>query len=148
MIGTDFALLDQARPCGLPRYVPVPEASPPKYHRVPVPVPIKEPGKVIKVPVPLPPKTVVKNQVIYRTRHVQVKRIYDCGAGFENWKYGWSSAKQSWCCSHHKRGCPGTWKGHGLTKAVVTKVTTKEAPEMVEGVPVVVHGAIEGETMA
>ena len=46
-----------------PRYVPVPEASPPKYHQVPVPVPVKEPGRVIKVPVPRPPKTVGKNKV-------------------------------------------------------------------------------------
>eukprot|EP00435_Cladocopium_sp_Y103_P051334 s898_g15.t3 len=119
------------------QYVPVPEA-PPKYHKVPVP-PVKEPG-VIKVPVPLPPKTVVKNKVIYRTRHVKVEHVYDCHAGFKNWKYGWSSAKQRWCCAHQDRGCPGTWKGHGLTKMVVTKV--------VEGVPVVVHGAIEGQTMA
>ena len=79
-------------------------------------------------------------QVIYRTRHVKVKHVYDCHAGFKNWKYGWSSAKQRWCCAHQDRGCPGTWKGHGLTKMVVTKV--------VEGVPVVVHGAIEGETLA
>ena len=34
-------------------------------------------------------------QVIYRTRHVKVKHVYDCDAGFKNWKYGWSSAKQS-----------------------------------------------------
>ena len=27
------------------RYVPVPEPSPPTYHKIPVPVPVKEPGK-------------------------------------------------------------------------------------------------------
>lgn len=104
-------------------YVPVPEPSAPKYHTVPVPVPVKEPGKVIKVPVPLPPKTIVKNKVIYKTRHVKVKHVYDCEAGFENWKYGWSSAKQSWCCSHKSKGCAGTWHGDGLTKSIVTHVT-------------------------
>lgn len=104
-------------------YVPVPEPSAPKYHSVPVPVPVKEPGEVIKVPVPLPPKTIVKNKVIYRTRHVKVKHVYDCDAGFENWKYGWSSSKQSWCCSHKSKGCAGTWHGDGLTKSVVTHVT-------------------------
>ena len=44
--------------------------------------------------------------------------------GLESACQGWSSAKQSWCCAHESRGCPGTWAGHGLTRAVVTHVTT------------------------
>ncbi|CAK9113002.1 unnamed protein product, partial [Durusdinium trenchii] len=103
-------------------YVPVREPSPPQYHNVPVPVPIKDPGQVIKVPVPLPPQTVVKNKVIYKTRHVKVQHIYDCKAGFNNWNSGWSSAKKSWCCSHESRGCPGDHSG-SLTKTYVTHVT-------------------------
>ena len=43
-------------------YVPVPVASPPQYHHVPVPVPVQDPGRVIKVPEPLPPQTIVKNK--------------------------------------------------------------------------------------
>eukprot|EP00434_Breviolum_minutum_P034709 symbB.v1.2.030724.t1/scaffold3494.1/size55430/2 len=129
-------------------YVPVPKPSPPVYHAVPVPVPMKSPGKVVKVPVPLPAKTLVKHKVIYRTKHVKVKKVYDCQAGFKNWKYGWSKAKQTWCCQHHSLGCPGSWKGHGLTKMVVTKVTSaKSHVETIEGVRVRMHGAIEGETM-
>eukprot|EP00913_Durusdinium_trenchii_P003918 g3627.t1 len=69
-------------------YVPVKEPSPPQYHSVPVPVPVKDPGQVIKVPVPLPPQTVVHNKVIYKTRHVKVQHIYDCNAGFNNWRPG------------------------------------------------------------
>lgn len=25
--------------------------------------------------------------------YVQVKRVYDCTAGFDNWNFGWSSSK-------------------------------------------------------
>ena len=32
-------------------------------------------------------------------------RIYDCHAGFSNWKQGWSDSKKDWCCSHEKKGC-------------------------------------------
>lgn len=31
---------------------------------------------------------------------------YDCTAGFENWKQGWSLKKKDWCCENMKRGCP------------------------------------------
>eukprot|EP00913_Durusdinium_trenchii_P001160 g1067.t1 len=106
-------------------YVPVPEPSPPQYHSVPVPVPVTDPGKVIKVPVPLAPQTIVKNKVLYKTRHVQVQHIYDCNAGFSNWMSGWSSDKKSWCCAHEQRGCPGSHSGQ-LSKTVVTGVTTHE----------------------
>eukprot|EP00913_Durusdinium_trenchii_P026490 g24856.t1 len=68
-------------------YVPVPEPSPPQYHNVPVPVKVTDPGKVIHVPVPLPPQTVVKNKVLYKTRHVQVQHVYDCSAGYSNWSF-------------------------------------------------------------
>lgn len=80
-----------------------------------------------------------------------MKHVYDCDAGFNNWKYGWSSAKQAWCCAHQKRGCPGSWEGHGLTKMVVTKVTSESHPpkvELVEGVKVAIHGALEGQTLS
>ena len=85
---------------------------------------------------------------------MKVKKVYDCQAGFKNWKYGWSKAKQTWCCQHHSLGCPGSWKGHGLTKMVVTKVTSSKSNEpkthveTIEGVRVRMHGAIEGETMS
>ena len=108
--------------------MPVPQPSPPKYHNVPVPVKVVDPGKTIKVPVPLPPQTVVKNRVIYKTRHVNVQHIYDCKAGYSNWHAGWSSAKKSWCCDHENRGCPGDHSGH-LTKTIVTHVTSHMGPE-------------------
>ncbi|CAK9066403.1 unnamed protein product, partial [Durusdinium trenchii] len=108
-------------------YVPVPEPSPPQYHNVPVPVKVTDPGKVIHVPVPLPPQTVVKNKVLYKTRHVQVQHVYDCSAGYSNWMSGWSSGKKSWCCAHEQRGCPGSHSGQ-LSKTVVTHVTTHEGP--------------------
>ncbi|CAJ1352930.1 unnamed protein product [Effrenium voratum] len=42
--------------------------------------------------------------------------------------YGWSSAKmKSWCCEQSGRGCPGTWRGGGLAKAVVTHVSQRVA---------------------
>ena len=31
--------------------------------------------------------------------------IYDCHAGFSNWKQGWSVSKKKWCCSREQRGC-------------------------------------------
>lgn len=104
-------------------YKPVPVQSPPQYHTVPVPVPVHDPGRVIPLKVQMPPKTVVRHKVIYKTKHVQVKHIYDCAAGFDNWNFGWSSAKKTWCCSHEERGCPGTWTGAGKTKAFTTHVT-------------------------
>ncbi|CAL1161428.1 unnamed protein product [Cladocopium goreaui] len=108
-------------------YVPAPVASPPQYHHVPVPVPVLDPGQVIKVPSPLPAQTIVKNKVLYKTRHIAVKHVYDCSAGFSNWMSGWSSDKKSWCCAHETRGCPGDQSGH-LTKTVVTGVTEHEGP--------------------
>ncbi|CAK9111869.1 Uncharacterized protein SCF082_LOCUS51890, partial [Durusdinium trenchii] len=108
-------------------YVPVPEPSPPQYHSVPVPVKVTDPGKIIKVPEPMPPQTIVKNKVIYKTKHVQVQHIYDCAAGYSNWLSGWSSDKKSWCCAHEQKGCPGSHSGH-LSKTVVTGVTTHEGP--------------------
>jgi hypothetical protein len=35
-------------------------------------------------------------EVIYRTRHVKMLHIYDCGAGFSNWILG--------------ANCPGVWQ--------------------------------------
>ncbi|CAK9014432.1 Uncharacterized protein SCF082_LOCUS12332 [Durusdinium trenchii] len=122
------------KPHVVPKYlhkkvpVPVPQPTPPKYHTVRVPVKIRDPGKTIKVPVPMPSKTIVKNRVIYKTRHVKVQHIYDCNAGYSNWNSGWSSAKKSWCCSHENKGCPGDHSGH-LTKTVVTHVTSHMGPE-------------------
>ena len=122
------------KPHVVPKYlhkkvpVPVPQPTPPKYHTVRVPVKITDPGKTIKVPVPMPPKTIVKNRVVYKTRHVKVQHIYDCKAGYSNWNSGWSSAKKSWCCSHENKGCPGDHSGH-LTKTVVTHVTSHMGPE-------------------
>ncbi|CAK8988512.1 unnamed protein product [Durusdinium trenchii] len=122
------------KPHVVPKYVhkkvpvPVPQPTPPKYHTVRVPVKIRDPGKTIKVPVQMPPRTIVKNRVIYKTRHVKVQHIYDCNAGYSNWHSGWSSAKKSWCCSHESKGCPGDHSGH-LTKTVVTHVTSHMGPE-------------------
>ena len=66
-------------------------------------------------------------EVIYKTKHIAVKHVYDCSAGFSNWQSGWSSAKKDYCCSHESRGCPGDHSGH-LTKTVVTGVTEHEGP--------------------
>lgn len=106
------------------RLVPVPVASPPQYHTVPVPVHVTDPGRVIRVKVPMPPQTVVRDKTIYKTKHIQVKRVYDCNAGLKNWIYGWSGAKKHWCCAHEDLGCPGTWHGTGLTKTVTTGITS------------------------
>ena len=93
-------------------FVPVPEPTPPQYHNVPVPVKVTDPGKIIKVPSPMPQQTIVKNkawrhlqclshpcqplkamfsrtpftQVIYKTKHIRVQHVYDCAAGFSNWR--------------------------------------------------------------
>ncbi|CAK0822577.1 unnamed protein product [Prorocentrum cordatum] len=32
-------------------------------------------------------------------------QLFDCDAGFSNWKDGWSDAKKIWCCDHEDRGC-------------------------------------------
>jgi len=32
---------------------------------------------------------------------------YDCAAGFNNWKAGWSDGKKRWCCDHEQAGCEG-----------------------------------------
>ncbi|CAE7254345.1 Ide [Symbiodinium natans] len=31
--------------------------------------------------------------------------IYDCNAGFSNWKHGWSRSKKDWCCHNKNKGC-------------------------------------------
>ena len=104
-------------------YVPEPVPSPPKYRYKPVAVPVKVPGKVVHVPVPMPAQTIYKEIPITKVQHVIKKKYYDCVAGFKNWNFGWSKTKKSWCCSHEEKGCPGTWKGEGLTKTIVTGVT-------------------------
>lgn len=106
------------------RLVPVPVASPPQYHTVPVPIHVTDPGRVIRVKVPMPPQTVVRDKTIYKTKHIQVKRVYDRNAGLKNWIYGWSGAKKHWCCANEDLGCPGTWHGTGLTKTVTTGITS------------------------
>jgi hypothetical protein len=30
---------------------------------------------------------------------------FDCDAGFEIWRLGWSLIKQKWCCAAHSKGC-------------------------------------------
>jgi len=30
---------------------------------------------------------------------------YDCNAGFDNWKVGWSHDKKAWCCAREDKGC-------------------------------------------
>lgn len=34
------------------------------------------------------------------------ERVFDCGAGLDNWKRGWSNMKKLWCCTYKKKGCP------------------------------------------
>lgn len=46
----------------------------------------------------------LETHVTHGVGHAQ-GRIYDCNAGFSNWKQGWSNSKQEWCCTHEKRGC-------------------------------------------
>lgn len=31
---------------------------------------------------------------------------FDCAAGYESWKVGWSEDKKEWCCDHRDKGCP------------------------------------------
>eukprot|EP00443_Scrippsiella_acuminata_P048693 CAMPEP_0115218382 /NCGR_PEP_ID=MMETSP0270-20121206/26365_1 /TAXON_ID=71861 /ORGANISM="Scrippsiella trochoidea, Strain CCMP3099" /LENGTH=85 /DNA_ID=CAMNT_0002632329 /DNA_START=1 /DNA_END=255 /DNA_ORIENTATION=+ len=31
---------------------------------------------------------------------------FDCNAGFDTWKAGWSIDKKAWCCEHAGKGCP------------------------------------------
>merc|ERR1719387_1228872 len=33
---------------------------------------------------------------------------YDCDASYSNWRLGWSSGKQRWCCTNAGRGCTGS----------------------------------------
>lgn len=50
-------------------------------------------------------------RIVWHERTV-VTTIFDCDAGYANWEAGWSPAKKTWCCQHHKKGCfhlPGRW---------------------------------------
>merc|ERR1712060_550445 len=31
---------------------------------------------------------------------------FDCTAGFDVWRIGWSRDKKRWCCSHEGKACP------------------------------------------
>jgi hypothetical protein len=32
---------------------------------------------------------------------------YNCAVDWCNWQMTWTEPKKTWCCAHHKRGCPG-----------------------------------------
>lgn len=36
----------------------------------------------------------------------QNQTVYDCAAGFFNWRDGWSKAKKAFCCVHAAKACP------------------------------------------
>merc|ERR1712187_593611 len=43
---------------------------------------------------------------------------FDCEAGFQNWKKGWSYEKKQYCCDHEGKGCEDmTGSGGGATDA-------------------------------
>lgn len=72
--------------------------------------------------------------ILLSTPLVGTQAEYDCDAGFENWRAGWSDLKKSWCClclvsvphgtiKHFGKAAPGlpqltgseSAAGHGLT---------------------------------
>eukprot|EP00913_Durusdinium_trenchii_P003916 g3625.t1 len=73
--------------------------------------------KVVPKKVVMPPKIIYKDVTVHHTIDI------DCNSGYSNWYYGWSNYKKHYCCSHEKRGCPGTWKGfaHGHIHVTVQK---------------------------
>lgn len=118
----------------VPKYVPYPVpskpikievAGPPRYHYhdvkkykyIQVPTPGKPHIVVKKVPVRVPAAPKIIHE---QTVEVVHQRHFNCANGFSNWFFGWSQDKKDWCCSHEKRGCPGTWHGH---MHLVTHVT-------------------------
>lgn len=42
------------------------------------------------------------------TPQVLLPGTFDCDAGFNNWKAGWSAEQKAWCCKHVQRGCMAT----------------------------------------
>jgi len=43
------------------------------------------------------------------TTTITTTAMFNCWAGFENWKHGWSPQKKEWCCRTDGLGCP-SWK--------------------------------------
>jgi len=39
------------------------------------------------------------------TMTTTTSKFYDCDAGFNNWRRGWSLTKKEWCCNMVQRGC-------------------------------------------
>jgi len=57
---------------------------------------------------------------------------FDCIEGFDDWLYGWSRAKQEWCCRNRDRGCPPTTAHQQPSRAGYAPCTTS-ACNHVEG---------------
>lgn len=38
-------------------------------------------------------------------RAIACGKPYDCSAGYESWRFGWSQMKMDYCCRHEHRGC-------------------------------------------
>jgi len=36
------------------------------------------------------------------------EKAFDCDAGLDNWKLGWSDLKKLWCCTYQQKGCAKT----------------------------------------
>jgi len=53
----------------------------------------------------------------YVCRELSHVPIYDCEAGFENWRAGWSQVKQVYCCQFADVACPGDDGHHETTPA-------------------------------
>merc|ERR1712187_710025 len=59
----------------------------------------------------------------YACTSTTTKPLYDCGAGYLNWKHGWSEQKKVWCCFQAKRG--GTVTSTTATTTTLAPTTTQ-----------------------
>jgi Ca2+-binding EF-hand superfamily protein len=50
--------------------------------------------------------------------------LFDCDAGFKNWRRGWSPAKKEYCCKDKRKGCENLW-GDELCHAWVSQANTR-----------------------
>jgi len=52
-----------------------------------------------------------RNQRINVNGQVQANFVeavsFDCNAGYDKWRTGWSPRKKQWCCRTEQKGCPG-----------------------------------------
>merc|ERR1719291_1277944 len=58
------------------------------------------------VPVPMVTPLQPQSQDTLPTENVTSSPAFDCEAGYNNWRDGWSEQKQAYCCQLMQRGCP------------------------------------------